>query len=199
MVARTGIQFVTSNSGKFREVRAILRPFGIAVRWSRRSLPEMQADTLEEVVRGKLAAAARSSVPLLVEDSGLFIDALNGFPGVYSSYAYRTLGVSTVLRLAQTQRSRRAAFRTVAGLRMGKDVRLFRGESIGHLSRRPRGKGGFGFDPIFQPAGQSRTFAEMDLATKNLFSHRARAMTALARELEAVRGGPRAPRAGKQS
>jgi XTP/dITP diphosphohydrolase len=152
------------------------------VRWSRRALPEPQADTLEEVVEAKLAAAGRARPAILVEDSGLFIDALHGFPGVYSSYVYRTIGPEGVLALLKG-RSRHATFRTVVGLRRPRDVLLAVGETAGTISEKPRGSGGFGYDPIFIPDGQTATFAELSIGAKNALSHRGRAMRALAARL----------------
>jgi XTP/dITP diphosphohydrolase len=165
LVAPTSVRLVTSNPGKFQEVRALLAPFGISVRWSRARLPELQADTLEEVVRGKLAEVPRSAMPIVVEDSGLFVESLDGFPGVYSAYAFRTIGPRGLIRLVGPGK-RRASFQTVAGLRWGRTERLYRGACLGRLSSAPRGTQGFGFDPIFVPEGEHRTFGEMDLPTK---------------------------------
>jgi XTP/dITP diphosphohydrolase len=182
VVTTIEVAFVTSNRGKFLEVRSALRPYGIRVRWSRRTLPEPQADTLEEVVAAKLAAAGPSRPAVMVEDSGLFIEALHGFPGVYSSYVYRTIGPSGVLALLRG-RSRRATFRTVAGLRRGREIILAVGETAGTISTGLRGSGGFGYDPIFVPEGHRATYAELTLEEKNELSHRGRAMRALAERL----------------
>jgi XTP/dITP diphosphohydrolase len=181
VVSRTDVAFVTSNRGKFVEVRALLAPYGIRLRWSRRTLPEPQADHLEEVARAKLSAAPGSG-RVLVEDTGLFIDALGGFPGVYSSYVIRTVGLLGVLALLKGK-PRTATFRTVAGLRAGRSVLLGVGETKGTISLRARGTGGFGYDPIFVPAGRRRTFAEMTIEEKNALSHRGRAFRALAEQL----------------
>jgi len=193
VVTSTEVTFVTSNRGKFVEVRALLAPLGIRVRWSRRTLPEPQADTLEEVVEAKLSGAGRAGPAVLVEDSGLFIDALHGFPGVYSSYVYRTVGPKGVLLLLKG-RSRHATFRTVAGLRRGRDVILAVGETTGTISEKLRGSGGFGYDPIFIPDGQRATFAELSMNAKNSLSHRGRAMRALAARL-----AQRTPPKGRRS
>ncbi|MHB8351433.1 MAG: non-canonical purine NTP pyrophosphatase [Thermoplasmata archaeon] len=166
--------FVTSNPDKLAEARAILRPRGIALRGILRSLPEPQADTLEEVARAKLDAVGPQSGPVLVEDSGLFLESLGGFPGVYSSYAYRTLGLEGLLR-ALSGKGRTALFRAVVGVRIGTSTRLCHGDVRGSIARRPRGKGGFGFDPIFIPEGISMTFAQLTPEAKSRLSHRARA------------------------
>lgn len=179
------IAFVSSNQAKFREIRAILAPEAIRVRWHQRSLPEVQSSVLEEVVRAKLSACPRSKLPILVEDSGLFLSALGGFPGVYSRYALETIGLSGILTLLRG-RPRTGVFRTVAGLRWGNEVRCFEGATAGRISSAPRGKNGFGYDPIFVPTGHRATFAEMDLHAKNQLSHRRKAVRAVARYLRSA-------------
>ena len=169
------VRFVTSNPGKFTEVRELLRPAGARVRWSRKVLPEPQADTLQEVVRAKLGAVSSHRGFTLVEDSGLFLEGLAGFPGVYSAYIYRIWRFAPILELLR-KRSRRATFRTVAGLTRGREEWLFEGTCQGHIAPRPRGSQGFGFDPIFVPDGARRTYAELTAEEKNGVSHRARAM-----------------------
>lgn len=169
------VTFVSTNEGKFREVRAVLGARGIAVRWVRRALPEPQADTLEEVVASKLRALPPSPRTYLVEDSGLFLPSLAGFPGVYSAYVLRTFGLEGLLRLVRG-RDRTAIFRTVVGVREGPRRWWVGGESRGSLAPSPRGRGGFGYDPIFRPRGSARTFAEMTLEEKNHASHRGRAL-----------------------
>ena len=169
------VTFVTTNPGKFREVRELLAPYGVRTRWRRRTLPEPQADTLEEVVLAKLAAVRDLSGYVLVEDSGLFIPSLNGFPGVYSAHFLKTWKFGPILELLQ-RRDRRAYFRTVAGLGHGRQHWTFQGEVAGSIAPRPRGTHGFGYDPIFVPAGGSRTFAQIAPEEKNALSHRARAI-----------------------
>ena len=176
------VAFVSSNPGKVREVRAVLGEFGIRVRSLRRELAEPQADLLEDVVRAKLDALSSRRGLQLVEDSGLFLEGLGGFPGVYSAYVYRLWGgdegFRPILELLR-HRSRRAVFRTVAGLRSGKRRRLFRGECRGTIASGPRGRNGFGFDPIFIPDGYRQTFGELAPETKLAISHRGRAIHAV--------------------
>ena len=184
------ITFVTTNPGKFREVSAKLAPLGVRLTRRDRAYPEMQADRLEDVVRFAAVVLSRDlSGEFLIDDSGLFVDALGGFPGVYSSYVYRTIGPAGILRLMRGQPRRTARFETVFLLgRRGRPPRIFRGVCEGSIARAPRGRGGFGFDPIFVPRGARRTFGEMGLAEKNAVSHRARAAEALARHLRGRRG-----------
>ncbi|MGP8071664.1 MAG: non-canonical purine NTP pyrophosphatase [Thermoplasmata archaeon] len=168
------VTFVSRNPGKVREIRRVLSPFGVRVRWTRRELPEPQAASLEEVVVAKLAAVRDLPGYVLVEDSGLFIPSLHGFPGVYSAHFLETWGFGPMFELLRT-RSRGAYFQTVAGLRKGGKTWTFSGEVPGSIAPRARGKGGFGYDPIFIPRGWDRTFAQGSDDEKNAISHRARA------------------------
>jgi XTP/dITP diphosphohydrolase len=171
----TDVTFVSTNPGKVREVRELLAPYGIRTRWRRRVLPEPQADTLEEVVLAKLAAVRDISGYVLVEDSGLFIPSLKGFPGVYSAHFLKSWKFGPILELLE-HRSRRAYFRTVAGLQRGNRRWTSIGEVRGRIAERPRGRKGFGYDPIFIPEGERRTFGEISPEEKNMNSHRARAI-----------------------
>lgn len=175
------IRFVTTNEGKFLEVSQLLHAHRIELLRLHRSYPEVQSDSLQEVVAYAVEAlAANVEGDFMVDDSGLFVEALHGFPGVYSAYAYRTMGVKGLLCLLADEDWRDARFETVFGLRHGGESRFFRGQCPGSLTREARGPGGFGFDPIFVPEGHERTFAEMATEEKNAVSHRGRAARALA-------------------
>src|SRR2546430_12125448 len=146
------IAFVTTNEGKYREVAAMLADAGLKMVHEDRSYPEIQADRLEEDVR---FAATVLDDPIesafLIDDSGLFLDAFGGFPGVYSSYVHKRLGNSGVLKLLQDAKTRAATFETVFLLRQGGSHDVFHGECRGTIAAGGRGTGGFGFDPIFVP------------------------------------------------
>jgi XTP/dITP diphosphohydrolase len=178
----TDVTFVSSNPGKFREARALLRPFGVELAWHRQTLREPQADSLAEVALAKLDAVRKVGGYVLVEDSGLFIPSLQGFPGVYSAHFLTTWGFGPVLELLR-HRDRRAYFRTVAALGRNGRRWTFTGEVRGTIAARPRGRNGFGYDPIFVPAGWTRTFAEATAEAKNRVSHRARAIRKVGRYL----------------
>jgi XTP/dITP diphosphohydrolase len=169
------LTFVSTNPGKAREVREILAPYGIRVHWRRRRLPEPQADDLSTVVRSKLAAVKDIPGNVLVEDSGLFIDSLAGFPGVYSAHFLSAWGFGPMLELLR-RRARDAEFRAAAGLRVGSRTRIFTGTVRGTIAPRARGTAGFGYDPIFVPHGWTKTFAQVPPAAKNRLSHRSRAV-----------------------
>ena len=174
--------FATGNVHKFNEARSILTGRDIAVGMLRAKDTEMQSDSLMEIAQASaLDAFKRCSLPVIVEDAGLFIDALNGFPGPYAAYAYKTIGNKGVLKLLETMNSRKAKFQSVIAYCDSISVAsvCFEGEATGKITKEERvgsGKSGFGFDPIFQPDGSAKTFAEMILEEKNGFSHRAKAV-----------------------
>lgn len=178
------VTFVTSNPDKVVEVRRVFREYDIRVRWSRRALSEPQSDRLQDVVEAKLTMAAHPVRAVVVEDSGLFLEGLGGFPGVYSRYVYDTVGLEGILKLLRGK-PRRAVFRTVAGFRRGRTTLIAIGTVQGTIAPRRRGRNGFGYDPIFVPRGSTRTFAEMVGPEKDLYSHRGRAIRALARKIGA--------------
>jgi len=143
---------------------------------------EIQSESLEEIaIYAATEAYSKVGKPVIVEDSGIFVESLNGFPGPYSSYVYKTIGLKGILKLLENEENRRATFKAVVALALGKDdVRVFKGMVEGVIANEIRGCKGFGYDPIFIPVGSGgRTFAEMDIEEKNMFSHRARAFEAL--------------------
>jgi len=178
------ILFATSNRGKLAEARAILAPFGISVEQYDGKGIEIQADTNSEVAayasRGAAMAAGRA---VLVEDAGLYVEPLRGFPGPYSAYAFKTIGVAGVIALLRGSPSGKAAtfVSSLAYCEPGGEPSLFEGSVRGTITARPRGKKGFGFDPIFVPDGGAKTFGELTLEEKCAVSHRADAMKKFAK------------------
>jgi XTP/dITP diphosphohydrolase len=148
---------------------------------------EIQADTLEEVVAyGLNEVVARIKGPVMIEDAGLFVDALLGFPGVYSAYVQHTIGNKGLLRLMEGIDDRRASFRSIVGyVEPGIDPVTFMGEMSGRIGFEERGCKGFGYDPIFYVG--DRSLGEMELPEKNAISHRGASMRALKEWLEGRR------------
>lgn len=180
------LTFVTGNPGKLKEVKTRLGEIGIEVVGRNAGYPEIQSDSLIEVVKfGAEYLAGRVPPPFVLDDSGLFIGALNGFPGVYSSFVFKTLGNTRILMLMKREEGRSAEFRTVMALmEKNGDLRIFEGKCAGRITREERGKGGFGYDPIFIPEGYDRTFAEVRTQEKNRISHRGRALEKLCEYLQ---------------
>ncbi|MGC8934034.1 MAG: XTP/dITP diphosphatase [Thermoproteota archaeon] len=174
--------FITSNRGKFLEAQKLLKDFGIELEQVDLDITEPQSDSLEEVVR-KCAEDALKIVKgnFIIDDSGLFIKSLNGFPGVYSSYVYRTIGYEGILKLLSGSTDRSAYFMTALAYgEPGGELKIFSGRVDGVITTEARGKSGFGFDPVFKPLGSNLTFAEMSIEEKNKYSHRAKALKAFA-------------------
>lgn len=190
MAAPERIVFVTRNAGKVAEARAALGVAGFAVEQDAGGYTEVQAGTLEEVARaGAREVAGRLQKPFFLDDSGLFVDALRGFPGVYSAHALATLGIPGLLKLLDGVADRRARFECVIAWCREPPwapVEAFRGACQGRISASPRGGShGFGFDPVFVPDGDTRAFSEIPMEEKNLKSHRGLALAALVARLRA--------------
>lgn len=176
MIEKT-LTIVTSNEGKYKEYREKLGDNYSEVEMANVGYPEIQTDRLEDVVEFALEVLSERS-PLIIDDSGLFVDPLNGFPGVYSSYVMKTLGCDGILSLVKDREDRSARFECVIGY-LGERKRTFKGVSEGTITREKRGTGGFGYDPIFLPEESDKTYAEMNSSEKNRISHRGRAMEKL--------------------
>jgi XTP/dITP diphosphohydrolase len=171
---------VTSNEGKFREAERILAGVGRDVEMLSIEYPEIQGESLKEVVLfGLNWLSQKIEGDVLIEDSGLFIESLGGFPGVFSSYTYKTLGLDGVLELMRSERNRNAHFESCIGFLFEGETRTFSGKCEGAIPEQERGVKGFGYDPIFIPRGESRTFGEMDTDEKNRISHRGKAFQKL--------------------
>lgn len=184
--------FVTGNPGKLEEARHALAPWA-TVDQDPGGYPEIQTDSLEEVARAGLQHVAdRRPPPFFLEDAGLFVDALDGFPGVYSAYVHKTLGVHGILRLLESTppADRTARFKAVIGYRdPAHQDHLFTGTVEGSIAPRAEGTKGFGFDPIFIPHAQPpqserKTFAQLAPEEKNRLSHRGKALANLRQHLE---------------
>jgi XTP/dITP diphosphohydrolase len=178
------IYLVTSNQGKLREFRSALAPLGYEVEHSTEECDEIQADTLREVVLFCLEQLKDKGLgDFVIDDSGLFVHGLKGFPGVYSSYALRTIGLDGVLRLLDGVADRSAHFECCIGASIGGEHLTVTGRCDGSINFRPSGTDGFGFDPLFVPSGYSQTFAEISIGEKNRISHRGKAVQAFSAEL----------------
>lgn len=190
------VWFMTGNSGKVREAKHALQPLGfdvVQLQVEGVEITEPQADDLEDVARSKIEQAI-PHLPsphdaLLVEDAGLFVNSLDGFPGVYSAYALKTIGFNGLLNLLKDSNQRSGAFHAVAALWLDGEVHVSRGICNGEIAMQASGNDGFGFDPVFIPhpiktdgieySTDGKTFADIDLKEKELFSHRRKALDGL--------------------
>lgn len=181
----------THNRGKAGEIRTMLAPFGVEI-VSAADLglpaPDETGTTFEDNATLKALAAVRESgLPSLADDSGLSVHALDHQPGVYTAdwegptrdamVGMRRIQDELAARkVPQTDAARRATFHCVLALAWADEhVELFHGTLDGAIVWPPRGTGGHGYDPCFQPVGETRTTAEMSDSEKNDISHRGRA------------------------
>ena len=178
------IFFATGNVHKFTEARSVLSKQGISVGMLRVKAVEIQNEDLAKIAAESARDAFnRCHLPIIVEDAGLFVEALNGFPGPYAAYAYKTLGNAGLLKQMKEVKDRHAKFQSAIAYFDGEKQSLFEGEAEGEITRAERKKNAktaFGFDPVFQPLGSKKTFAEMSIDMKNGFSHRAAALSKFA-------------------
>ncbi len=179
------INFVTSNKKKVLEAQARLGPEFEIRQWDV-ECPEIQADSLEEVALASARYIIERHAPaesFIIEDAGLFVDALHGFPGPYSHFVHDTLGCEGILKLLEGRKSdeRAAQFEAVLVYAApGAKPLLFKGICRGRIADSAAGKNGFGFDPIFIPENETRRFAEMTPKEKGKYSHRGLALGAFA-------------------
>lgn len=189
------ICFATNNPKKLQEVRKVLgQAFEIVSLEEigcREELPET-GSTLEENAFQKARHVNRHyGVDCFADDTGLEVRVLNGAPGVYSGRFAgeprsdeRNIGL--LLEKMKGFNDRSAAFRTVIALILGGKEYAFEGQAEGSIVETKTGKGGFGYDPVFQPQGYEKTFAELSMDEKNAISHRGKAVRKLAEFLQST-------------
>jgi XTP/dITP diphosphohydrolase len=174
--------FATNNINKFKEAKKIFNYLDIAVGMLRMKGAEIQSENLKEIAEtSAIDTFDLCHLPIMVEDAGLFVEALNGFPGPYSAYAHKTISNKGILKLMESLTNRRAQFQSTVAYIDEKlySPEFFEGESSGKITLGElieEGKTGFGFDPIFQPDGSDKSFAQMTIEEKNSYSHRAKAI-----------------------
>ncbi|MFX1289151.1 MAG: XTP/dITP diphosphatase [Promethearchaeota archaeon] len=176
------IYFITGNKNKFNEIQNLFLKEDLSYKLKQSTIKtiEIQAFSLKEValfklnsIRGKIADS------YFIEDAGFFVETpLNGFPGVYSKYVLNTIGNKGILDLIRDNSETKAHFKAIIALYFQplNDNFIFEGVVEGEVAKNIRGKGGFGFDPIFIPKDfPNRTFAELTIEEKNKVSHRGKA------------------------
>jgi XTP/dITP diphosphohydrolase len=207
------ICFATNNAHKIEEIKALLGskfPYyakaslikKASAGWQVVSLAEIgcheelpeERDTLEDNSLQKAEYVFKKyKVTCFADDTGLEVEVLNGAPGVYSArYAGEQrsaeANMDLLLKNLEGKSDRKAQFRTVITLIQPEGLHQFEGTVEGTILEQRRGKGGFGYDPIFLPYGFSKTLAEMSMEEKNQISHRARATEKLIKFLTGTHG-----------
>lgn len=172
------IKFVTGNPNKAREAGQIL---GIEVeRVDLQGLFEIQTSDLSELMAHKVNQAYEVlKTPVMVEDSALIFAAWNGLPGALVKWFEKSVGCAGMVKMLEPFGNREAFAVCQVAVRQGEEIVVAKGEVKGSIAHAPRGGNGFGWDVIFIPEGQTRTFAEMSAEEKNAVSHRRKAFEAL--------------------
>jgi XTP/dITP diphosphohydrolase len=156
------IFFITCNKGKVKEFKQILEP-NVKVEQMAIDYPELRSDDPEEIARlaaKQLADTLKKGI--VVEDSGLFIKALNGLPGTNSAYIHKRIGLKGILKLMKGVKNREAMYMSAVGYcEPGKKPVSFLGVEKLKIATKIRGKNGFGHDPIVIPVGSRKTYGEM--------------------------------------
>ncbi len=182
------IIFFTTNKNKVKEIKelAVTEAKNITIEHREYDYPELQLGEIELVAKESANYIREKIVikePFFIEDSGLLIHALNGFPGPFSAFVFDKIGNEGILKLMADKKGeeRRATFKTVVAFceTVKKAPLLFVGTAEGKIAEKIRGEGGFGYDPIFEFEGAGKTFAEMSTEEKNEVSHRSRAFRKL--------------------
>ena len=177
------ISVITSNPGKVAEYQREFDHLGIEMVHLRVNYDEIQSSDLEEVVaKGMEEIKGRGIKDFIIDDSGLFVDSLAGFPGVWSAYVQKTISNKGILKLMAGESDRNARFKCCIGCNINGEDIVVTGVCEGSILCEERGKEGFGFDPIFTHDGK-RSFAEIPIGEKNEVSHRGNAVRLLMERL----------------
>jgi inosine triphosphate pyrophosphatase len=170
------LYFITSSKSKYEEAKAVIPTLEHLCY----DLPEIQEINAKAIIEAKLKEAFKiCSGQFIVEDTSLYLGALNGLPGPLIKWFQLQIGNEGIVNLATLLKNSAATAMTCIGYaKTPAEVHFFKSELKGNLSM-PRGNGGFGWDPIFIPSGTSQTFAEMDPALKNSLSMRRSALEKL--------------------
>ena len=178
--------FVTGNLGKLQEAERIL---GFRPRHEKLDLPEIQSLDILEIVRAKANEAwRRLGEAVMVDETGLALGALSGFPGPLVKWMAEAIGPEGIARTAHRLGDTTAIAQCAMIYRDGEHELVAQGDVPGLLVSPPRGEGGFGWDPIFQPAGEERTYAQLSSAEKDKIGHRGKALRQLHKALSRVFG-----------
>lgn len=163
------LHFVTSNQSKIKEAENILK---VKINKADIDIKEIQAIKVEEIVKDKASKAYNViRKPVLVEDTGLYVESWNGFPGALIKWVLKTIGNQGLCKILR-EYDRKTIAKTCVCIYNGKDFQVFTGEVKGEITKQPRGESGFGWDPIFQPDGWNKTFGEVSQEKKDKISMR---------------------------
>ncbi|MFW9768635.1 MAG: XTP/dITP diphosphatase [Candidatus Thorarchaeota archaeon] len=178
-MSRDKIVLVTQNKHKLKELTPLFKKYNVDFETTSIEKHEIRSDNIEEIARAAAKTAFESlKKPVVVDDTGFFVEALNGFPGSYAGMVLRYIGYAGILQLMKDKTKRASVFKTAVGFFDGECLETFVGIMSGSVADEAAGIGGFGYDPIFVPEGHSKTYAELTFEEKVRISHRTKAFEA---------------------
>jgi len=175
-MSKEKIVLVTQNKHKIAELTPLFEEFGVPFETTDIRKYEVRSNSVGNVsLEAAISAFNTLKRPVVVDDTGLYIEHLNDFPGAFAAYVLETIGLEGILRLMEGATDRDARFDTGVGFSNGRVSRYFIGTMFGEIAEKALGEEGFGYDPIFIPENESRTYAELSLNEKVSISHRTQA------------------------
>jgi len=170
---------VTQNEYKLKELTPLFKEYGVELATT--TIPKLEIRS-NDVERVALEAAkigfSEAKQPVVLDDTGLYIDALEGFPMSYAHFVLKTIGKAGILKLMKGIKDRKARFVTAVGFSDGETLATFKGVMEGSIAEKEEGQEGFGYDPIFIPEGELITYAQLSFEEKVKISHRTKAFRA---------------------
>ncbi len=178
----------TTNKHKVREIAQILAPYGVYLKQKKLKLAEPDFESLEQIAEAKARQAfAKLERPVIAEDTGVYFEAYNNFPGTLAKRVFLGIGFGGLLLLIKHAKNRRAHFRTVICFFDGRAMKTFSGKLEGRLLAKTVSleKDRLPYEKIFVPRGSKKALVDLSVGEKNRISHRAKAAGKLARWLSA--------------
>ncbi|MHA1882283.1 MAG: RdgB/HAM1 family non-canonical purine NTP pyrophosphatase [Candidatus Thorarchaeota archaeon] len=178
-MSKDSVVLVTQNKHKLKELTPLFKEFQVTFETASLEKYEIRADDVADVALEAAKRAHRElDKPVVVDDTGLYIESLAGFPKAYPAFVLETIGTGGILKLMEAALDRTARFVIAAGYADAEQSQTFLGEMHGTIAMAHAGTGGFGYDPIFIPEGYSKTYAELSFEEKIAISHRTKAFRA---------------------
>lgn len=175
-MSKDRLVLVTQNQHKLKELTPLFMKYNVDFETTSHEKHEIRSDNIEEIARVAAKVAFEThQKPVVVDDTGFFVDALKGFPGSYAGIVLNFIGYEGILRLMNNNEDRASEFKTAVGYYDGQYLKSFVGTMSGSVARESAGVGGFGYDPIFVPDGFTKTYAELTFDEKISISHRTKA------------------------
>jgi XTP/dITP diphosphohydrolase len=175
-MSKDRLVLVTQNEHKLKELTPLFKKYNVDFETTTHEKYEIRSDNIEEIARVAAKVAFETiGKPVVLDDTGFFVEALNGFPGSYAGIVLGFLGYGGILQLMRDKTERKSKFMTAVGYFDGQRLESFVGTMSGNVAHEAGGIGGFGYDPIFIPEGQAKTYAELTFDEKISISHRTQA------------------------